>query len=261
MRRMGAVPVSALVCALVIVLCCTTVKNAGAALSFPSATISIGFDYEPTITTPGTYTVVNQDGTSTASAYWSEGVGSAAASGSGIGGEFTPADQEINTAASAICYLEVNGPTILGGVPLIITAAGGVSASGTAGATAGVLMGEYGEPWTVFSVAAQTGIGASSQVPSAAFSGSKKEYVTPGQTYYINTEAYISLGYFLGSASAWVDPTVVIDPTFADASDYTLTVSSDLTPGPSAATPAPCTMLLLGPGLVGLAAIRRRLKK
>jgi len=263
MRRLGSAPLLALGCAFVIALCCVTVKSAGATMSsIPSAAISIGFNYIPTITTPGSVTETNSAGASTASAYWSSGVGYASVSGAGVGGEFA-SGLSINTGASAISYLEVSGPTTHGSIPLIFTAAGSASASGTASSYAKVLIAPNGTAlWDfLFTATAQTGVGASPQTPSSTFSGSQTAYVTPNTVYYVNTEAYISIGFYPGSASATADPMVVIDPTFAYAGEYNLTLSPDLTPGPPAAAPAPCTVLLLGPGLIGLGALRRRLKK
>jgi hypothetical protein len=56
--------------------------------------------------------------------------------------------------------------------------------------------------------------------------------IVPGTVYYLNTTTYISIGEYAGSGGASVDPMVAIDPTFAKASDYTLTLSPDLSPGP-----------------------------
>ena len=57
----------------------------------------------------------------------------------------------------------------------------------------------------------------------------------------------------LGSCHSKIDPTIMIDPTFADASKFTLIADA----GGSSATPEPCTLTLLGGGLAALAARKK----
>lgn len=64
-----------------------------------------------------------------------------------------------------------------------------------------------------------------------------------------------------GSYFTFIDPVITIDPSFAQASDFSLIVSSDVSQGVGGDTttvPEPSTLALLGGGFTALIARRRR---
>lgn len=63
-----------------------------------------------------------------------------------------------------------------------------------------------------------------------------------------------------GTASAWIDPYIFIDPAFARAGDYRIAVSGGVgnAPPPSDAVPEPATWELMLAGFAGLGMVRRR---
>jgi hypothetical protein len=66
--------------------------------------------------------------------------------------------------------------------------------------------------------------------------------VNPGAIYEIDVTAGGTSNSYLGSSfSASIDPQVTIDPSFADASDFTL----EFSPNPASAVPEPSSMSLL----------------
>jgi hypothetical protein len=73
-----------------------------------------------------------------------------------------------------------------------------------------------------------------------SFSFSLSADATPGTIYEIDVSAGGS-AVFVGSWAASVDPQVEIDPSFADASDFTL----EFSPNPPSAVPEPSSMPLL----------------
>lgn len=75
-----------------------------------------------------------------------------------------------------------------------------------------------------------------------------------------------------GSASAYLDPRIYVDPNFVNASLYSIVVSDGIgnarplitTPGestPPTAAPEPTSLALFGAGLLGLGAVRRTRRK
>jgi len=78
--------------------------------------------------------------------------------------------------------------------------------------------------------------------------------VTPGRIYEIDVSAGGDANGFFGSSfSASIDPQVTIDPSFADASDFTL----EFSPNPTSAVPEPSSTSLLLVICLGLGAVRR----
>jgi hypothetical protein len=85
------------------------------------------------------------------------------------------------------------------------------------------------------------------------------EQVVSGEEWTI----LISAGGVAGTSGnyhAFVDPVITIDPSFAQASDYSLIFSADVSPGVGgpASVPEPGTLALIGGGLTMLIARRRR---
>ena len=61
-----------------------------------------------------------------------------------------------------------------------------------------------------------------------------------------------------GSASAYADPYLVIDPSTPNASQYSIIVSPGVGNVPLGSTPEPSSLMLLGSGVAGLAGLMRR---
>ncbi len=61
-----------------------------------------------------------------------------------------------------------------------------------------------------------------------------------------------------GSAVAYADPYIYIDPNTPNASQYSIVVSDGIGNNPLGTTPEPSSLLLLGSGVAGLAGILRR---
>lgn len=79
---------------------------------------------------------------------------------------------------------------------------------------------------------------------------------------FYRIDVYVSAiaGPSAGTASAFIDPTLEIDPSFADAAKYHIVLSSGI--GNSvAATPLPASLPLFGTALLGLAAFGYRGKR
>ena len=78
--------------------------------------------------------------------------------------------------------------------------------------------------------------------------------VTPGRIYEVDVSAGGAANDSLGSSfSASIDPQVTSDPSFADASDFTL----EFSPNPPSTVPEPSSMSLLLAICLGLGAVRR----
>jgi hypothetical protein len=208
---------------------------------------------ETASSTPGTITMNDSGGSATASVYWSNSAGYVALSATALAGS------QFNLGSQVEYYFEVSGGPAYGPVNVSLTAAGSALQTGNAGASGYIAWASVPYGWgsgTAFTV---------NSGGSSTFSGTAPLSIYANIEYDIILHANCTAGgqngdgtWVAGSASVLIDPMLTISQTYVN-EGYTLTVSPDLSPG--LPTPAPCTMFLLGPGLIGLAAIRRRFKK
>jgi hypothetical protein len=156
-------------------------------------------------------------------------------------------------SAEVTYYFEVVGSP---SVPVLID----ITGTGSASATSANNSGQYAAagfvtPFGDLSACYSSAVGACSpgvSIPTS-FSTTLSGYLTPGTIYEIDVSAGGTAGGFFGSAfSASADPQVAIDPSFPDASDFTLEFSPNFT----SAAPEPSSASLLAIGL-GLGAVLR----
>ena len=156
-----------------------------------------------------------------------------------------------NVAGAVLNYsFVVSGPASVD-VPLLVMGSASTSASGLlVGAEADIDVGGY--PGA--SVGVSTFGGPSSWAGFLAVS----EYTNIPVGVGLSLVAYTQGG---GSADASIDPVIEIDPSFPDASLYSITFSPGLGNSFSPAIspiPAPMSLSFLGTGLIGLLVARRR---
>ena len=134
-------------------------------------------------------------------------------------------------------------------VPLIFTATGSTSGSFAQAEFQVIPMGVL--------ATACTPVGACGGGVPSSFSGPLHGEATPGTVYQV-TVSIRGGASGTGSWAASVDPQVQIDPSFADASDFTLQFS----PSAQSAVPEPSSMSCLGVCLlVGIAGVLARRQK
>lgn len=102
---------------------------------------------------------------------------------------------------------------------------------------------------------------SSSGAPDEGYCGSKSFTdalsIFDNLVYRVDVSAG-SVGLY-GSGSAMADPSIYIDPTFPNASEYTFEISAGIgNPAPSLAVPEPMPLTLLGMGLAGIGVVMRR---
>ena len=156
--------------------------------------------------------------------------------------------------AEVTYYFEVLGSL---SVPVLID----ITGTGSASATSDNDFGQYAAsgfdtPFGDLSACYSSGVGACSpgvSIPTS-FSTTLSGYLTPGIIYEIDVTAGGTAGGFYGSSfSASADPQVAIDPSFPDASDFTLEFSPNFT----SAAPEPSSMSLLLVACLSLGAVLR----
>lgn len=228
------------------------------AATLPAAIFSVNAAGGTGILTAGTVSGTGSNGGSTggsesSTATASYGSDGAAVSGSGsTSGGTSTADSSAN--ATVTYYLEVIPiGSVSEPVPLIFSATGLTSASGPNAEA----LAYFETPGGGLYACSATGgaVGTCGAEPSS-YSSSIDYSVSPNVPYDVEVLASGSSSLGSGSWSASVDPQVVIDPTFADAADFTLEFS------PVTTTPLPVALPLFGAGLsvIGLLGWRRKRK-
>jgi hypothetical protein len=197
-----------------------------------------------------------EGGTTTASIYTSYvgGTPTISASGTTSGGPNVP---EILATTNLSYYFEVIGPASYTEVPIIISADGTTSVIGAGYANVTTAIGgDYvSQSGSLF---ACSNVGGAACTNPASFSGTIDAVVYSNLTGY-----YVSIigngeGYDTSSWSYTADPSIEIDPTFADADEYSLIFSADdaAPTGPPTSAPEPSSLPMLGIGLVALVGIK-----
>jgi hypothetical protein len=206
-----------------------------------------------TLTNPG-----YEGGTSTASTYGSfvDGTGTIAGDGTTSGGTNVP---EINPVIELSYSFEVVGPVSDVEVPIIATGTGSTSVSGEGFANVSmVVAGDY--------ISSSPGLYACSEAGLAACTNPSSFSGTIDAVVYSNdTEDSLDIsgtaeGYDTSTWSFSVDPSIEIDPSFANPDDeYSIIFSADdAAPGgpPGTTAPEPGSLAMLGIGLVALVGLR-----
>jgi hypothetical protein len=184
-------------------------------------------------------------------------------SGSGPGGAL---------AQSILAYqFVVVGPDS-GPVPIIVRGSATSSVTGeyidygyhdnqTATASAGLRVSNLSGLTDGYELACASDVAGECGSFPSTFSGDLDVSIAPGTTEFVSLVVNVFATY-AASASAELDPIIFVDPTFADASEYSIQVSSGIGNLAPEAVPEPTAwaLMILGLGLAGggLRASRRR---
>jgi hypothetical protein len=150
-------------------------------------------------------------------------------------------------------------------VPLIVSYKGSASAPANGGATSyfSIAGGNFSDTYQIVAGASPISIhqvNGSSQPFSGTSFDVHEVYSIIANTYYQIDLTATAVATELGSASSFIDPYLQIDPSFADASRYTIVLSQGI--GNSvAATPIPASLPLFVSALGGLGLLARRRKE
>jgi hypothetical protein len=181
---------------------------------------------------------------------YSGGTASASANGTTSGGNGVP---NATAGGTVIFYFIVSGPANTE-VPLIVTASGSTSASGVDV----ISQSQFMSPGGSFDACSSSGAGAAGAcsngtggVEPTSYSGQKLFSVSSDTLEDIEVIVSGASSSGSGTWSASVDPTVEINPDFADAAEFTIEFSPNVAP---ANMPEPPTWTLL---LIGMAALFR----
>jgi len=165
----------------------------------------------------------------------------------------------------SIVSLDPYGPAIPVYVPTIVSYKGGASApsGGNAGATSSFLIAgtNFAESFQVtvgaFPLSLHQINGITQPFAGTSFDEHKIYSMIANSFYHIDLLASATVQTGLGSASAFVDPYIQIDPNFADAAKYQIVLSQGIgNVGSSVpALPLPPALPMFGAGLLTLGAI------
>jgi hypothetical protein len=164
----------------------------------------------------------------------------------------SPTAFAINTTATIFYWAEVVGPSNVT-VPLLISSFATASASGTGAAGAalffpgGNFVGVCADP----SHPSNCGTETTSENTVLPFS------VLSDVPFNILEAADAGAVDPSGAASATLDPTIVIDPSFATGSQFSLIFSSNISPPSTVPEPGTLLLTLTGVGLLGLLVVIR----
>lgn len=152
---------------------------------------------------------------------------------------------------------QVGGAPYYATVPVMVTTSGSVSYDAVGDVKIGYLYAEAGFNWLssygAFKADLTNAVGPSG---TENFDQSFKKFVGIGNVYSVGLTAWGHAEADDGESihfSAYVDPLIVIDPSFSRASDFRVVFSEGI-----GAVPLPPTIWLFGSGLLGLISIARR---
>jgi len=155
-------------------------------------------------------------------------------------------------------------------VPTIVSYKGGASASSASvGATSSFLIAgnNFAESYRVTVGAAPLSLhqvnGITQPFSGTSFDEHKVYSMIANAYYHIDLLASATAGIALGSASAFIDPYIQIDPSFADAAKYSIVLSQGIgnIAGSVSTTPLPPALPMFGAGLLALGAIGYRKRR
>jgi hypothetical protein len=229
-----------------------SIGYASSLFAVPAANFEISAEGGDPILYPGTVTgagcTLGSEGgceSSTASITYNDGGVSGYANGTTSGGAGVA---NASGDGDAVVYFEIEGPAgIL--VPLIITADGTTSATGVEASS--LIQVYFGGG----SFLACSGTG-----PSAESCGSEPASFSGSQSFNLESDELSDYEVIVagsstegtGSFSAALDPTVEINPSFADASEFSLVFS------PNVSVPEPSALTLGSLGLLGMLGLKGR---